>query len=111
MRSLAALVALATALGRAGELRLTVDWGGASRPRPFPVTGGVPLAKGALKDPRAARLVAHGRAVPLQTEALARWPDGSVKWLLLDFQAPTGETRFTLRFANKHNRKRSIILH
>ena len=24
--------------------------------------------------------------IPLQTEALAHWPDGSVRWLLLDFQ-------------------------
>lgn len=51
-----------------------------------PVTVGVPLAKGWLTHTGKLCLVDdESQAVPLQTEVLARWPDGSVKWLLLDF--------------------------
>jgi len=81
-----------------GELGLSVDWGGAKRGGAFPVTGGVPLARGALTDPAALRLTADGRDLPLQAETLARWPDGSVKWLLLDFQAATGTRRLVLHY-------------
>ena len=81
-----------------GELKLTVDWGGAKLARAVPVTGGVPLARGTLKDPRAVRLRAGGRELPLQAEALAWWPDRSVKWLLLDFQATPGQEDFLLEY-------------
>jgi len=71
----------------AAEIKMTVqEPSGVQRSR-WPVTSGVPLARGALKDAGTVRLVsADGRELPLQSEALARWPDGSVKWLLLDFQ-------------------------
>jgi hypothetical protein len=55
-----------------------------------PVTVGLPFPRGALPD--GARLALHdadGRTVALQTEPLARWSDGSVKWLLLDFILPS----------------------
>ncbi|MBI5799729.1 MAG: hypothetical protein HZA92_03245 [Verrucomicrobia bacterium] len=59
---------------------------GAAR-RGWPVTSGIPFAQGVLRDDRNAVLfTSDGQSVPLQTEALARWPDGSVRWLLLDFQ-------------------------
>ena len=65
-----------------------------------PVTGGVPLAEGAAPDGVAYALHdENGEAVPLQTSVLARWRDGSARWVLLDFQAapPPGETlRYTL---------------
>lgn len=52
-----------------------------------PVTHGCPFPAGALTDPERVRLVAAaGVELPLQTTVLARWPDGSVKWLLLDTQ-------------------------
>ncbi len=52
-----------------------------------PVTLGVPLPRGllsgadelTLSDPAAGQL-------SLQADPLAHWPDGSIKWLLLDFQ-------------------------
>jgi hypothetical protein len=51
-----------------------------------PVSVGLPFAKGVLHDPRTIFLLdAKRRPVPVQTETLALWPDGSVKWLLLDF--------------------------
>ena len=51
-----------------------------------PVTVGIPFPLGVLTDVRALALSdASGHFVRLQTAPLARWPDGSVKWLLLDF--------------------------
>lgn len=66
----------------------------------FPVTGGVPLPQGQLREP--ARLVlrdAAGARLPLQAEITARWPDGSARWVLLDFQTdlePLATRSFTL---------------
>jgi hypothetical protein len=54
----------------------------------WPVTHGCPFAQGALHDPEGVRLVTtQGAELPLQTAVLARWPDGSIQWLLLDSQA------------------------
>jgi hypothetical protein len=56
---------------------------------------GVPLPSGALADAAEARLFdAHERSLAAQFSALARWPDRSIKWLLvdaiLDIDANTG---------------------
>ncbi len=65
---------------------------GSGLARQFPVTSGVPFPKGALGSHRHLRLLdPRGQEVPLQTETLANWPDGSVKWVLLDFQAQSSE--------------------
>ena len=46
-----------------------------------------PFPKGALHDPGQVRLTqAQGGELPLATTVLATWPDGSIKWLLLDTQ-------------------------
>jgi len=80
------LVALAVR-AVAGEVRLTVAEPSGVARQGWPVTSGVPFAQGALKAPDASALFdADGRELPLQTEVLATWPDGSVRWLLLDFQ-------------------------
>jgi hypothetical protein len=51
-----------------------------------PVTFGVPWPRGLLADGLALSLLdPAGRNAPLQTTPLARWSDGSVKWLLVDF--------------------------
>jgi len=56
--------------------------------RKEPVTVGIPLPKGAVVDPSHLGLLdASEQSVVLQTQLLAKWPDGSVKWVLLDFQA------------------------
>jgi len=52
-----------------------------------PITVGIPFAKGSLHDPDSVGLCGPQGEVLLQTQALARWSDGSVKWLLLDFLA------------------------
>jgi hypothetical protein len=91
------LAALSQAADR--SLPLTVDWGGTISSRPLPVTGGIPFGRGDLADPAAVRLTdAVSREVPLQAEVLARWPDGSVKWLLLDFQSVPSTNALTLLY-------------
>ncbi len=56
-----------------------------------PVTVGIPWPRGKLPDPQ--KLVlrdASGKAVRLQSRATDRWPDGSVRWALLDWIAEAG---------------------
>ena len=64
------------------------------------VTSGIPLSKGTLTDKSHCRLLdADGNEVPFVGTVLARWPDQSVKWLLLDFRAAVAACqtgRFTL---------------
>lgn len=66
-----------------------------------PASASVPIPVGMLRDPHGVWLAApDGRPAPLQTQALERWPDGSVRWLLLDFLADVprdGERTFSLR--------------
>ena len=46
---------------------------------------GVPLARGALQDvAQAALFDANDTPVPAQFRVLAKWPDRSIKWLLVD---------------------------
>ncbi|MBL7040187.1 MAG: LamG domain-containing protein [Pirellulaceae bacterium] len=49
------------------------------------ITGGLPLPKSAIDHPDQVRLFDGRSEVPLQTRALAYWPDRSIKWLLLVF--------------------------
>jgi len=50
-----------------------------------PVTFGVPVPKGVWRGEELLWLRDEmGRTFPVQTETLARWSDGSVKWLLVD---------------------------
>jgi len=66
-----------------------------------PVTIGVPLPVGALAANAPARVeTAGGSAVPAASRVLERWPDGSARWLLVDFLATTsayGSSRHRLR--------------
>jgi hypothetical protein len=52
-----------------------------------PVTFGLPFPRDVLKAPQNVGLLdENGRLLPLQTQVTARWPDGSVRWLLMDAQ-------------------------
>lgn len=56
-----------------------------------PVTSGVPLPEGAIKEVGQLSLDGPaGQNVPCQFTPLSRWPDGSLKWVLLDFQSSVG---------------------
>ena len=60
---------------------------GNRRRRQEPVTAGIPLPQGFESDPGSLTLRTDAGAVPLQTRVLERWPDNSIRWLLLDFFA------------------------
>ncbi|MBM4086573.1 MAG: hypothetical protein FJ272_17455, partial [Planctomycetes bacterium] len=81
-----------TAAAQAAESRIALrvpEWTGADRDEV--VTAGVPLTKGTLPEAAQCRLLdEQGKEAPFVGTALARWPDGSVKWLLLDFRARVG---------------------
>ncbi len=75
--------------------------------RGWPVTGGVPFPQGALAGPEQVRLSGGEGEVPVQTKALARWPDGSLKWLLVSFAADVaarGEATYRLEFGRRVQR-------
>ncbi|MBY0232301.1 MAG: hypothetical protein K2W96_23740 [Gemmataceae bacterium] len=50
-----------------------------------PVSCGIPFPKGSLSG-ALSLLDGQSRPVPVQTRVLDRWPDGSTRWLLLDWQ-------------------------
>ena len=88
---LARLAALALCLipaaALAATVKLTVQEPSGVARKGWPVTSGIPFAQGALRDHMASALFGpDGKEMPLQTEVLAKWPDGSARWLLLDFQ-------------------------
>jgi hypothetical protein len=62
-------------------------------PAAWPITWGIPFAAGRVPGPENVRLLEAAesqteRELPCQVTAEARWPDGTVRWALLDFQAP-----------------------
>jgi hypothetical protein len=69
------------------DLRVEAD--GPRRPRRLePVTCGIPWPRGTLRDVGGFALHdEQGNAVPVQARVLDRWPDQSVRWVLLDWQA------------------------
>ena len=75
------------AQAQSAEISLTVEEPTGTDRIGWPVTSGIPLARNSLKNMESAALfTVDGRQIPLQTEALSLWPDGSIRWLLLDFQ-------------------------
>ena len=59
-----------------------------------PVTVGIPLPPHAVMHPdQLVLLDQKGQPSLLQSQVLARWFDGSVKWVLLDFQMNIGDCR------------------
>ena len=67
-----------------------------------PITIGIPMPRGLVTEPRQIALVdGDGKPVPLQALPTERWPDGSVRWALLDFQANgpvSADGRYELTF-------------
>jgi hypothetical protein len=53
-----------------------------------PVRAGIPLPRGTLRDAERLRLInADGRPEDVQVSPLARWPDGSLQWVLVEYLA------------------------
>jgi len=60
----------------------------------WPVRGGIPFPRGAVKSIANFRLLDDaGDPVPFQATRLAVWPDGSLKWVLFDFNAHLRATK------------------
>lgn len=51
-----------------------------------PIAFGVPVAQGLLANPDGLTLSAGEQTLPLDVRAIQHWPDGSVRWCLLDTQ-------------------------
>jgi len=95
MRRLLLFLFLIPRLGLALDIDLTVTNREQRAKTAEPITSGIPFAEGVLADAQHLQLLAAGSAIPAQFHAAARWPDGSVRWLHLDFQCDlaAGETR------------------
>ena len=66
-----------------------------------PVTCGIPWPPGALPAPsRLTMRDCQDRRIPLQTRVLDRWPDGSVRWILLDWHADMASAPYRLGVAD-----------
>ena len=68
-----------------------------------PVTVGVPWPRGVLRDAEYLACIGPDGEVPLQTEVLERWPDGSVRWVLCDTLLNTkgnGATGYRLKLSD-----------
>src|SRR6185369_6768241 len=84
-RALVLAAAIAPVLA-ALDVPLTVEDRHGYTRRSENVSTGVPLPRGAVHDvARLAVLDPAGNPVPAQFETLATWPDGSAKWVLVDF--------------------------
>ncbi len=80
------IIALFAIVSSANPLTLTVTEPSGVGRTSWPVTSGIPLPQGELNNPSNVKLLQDAAAIPLQTEILCKWPDGSIRWLLLDFQ-------------------------
>ena len=88
--------------GVSEQIPLTVaEPAGVARTNDF-VTSGVPFPQRALLSGDQLRLMnSSSKEVPMQVQVTGTWPDGSVKWALLDFQASlkaSEEQKFTLEY-------------
>jgi hypothetical protein len=81
------IILLAAPVSFSQEVDLTITEPAGVVRRRWPVTSGIPFAQGELRrHAHVALFNSAGVELPLQTEVLSRWPDRSIRWLLLDFQ-------------------------
>jgi len=95
-----AVAVLAAGSAAAVEVTLTVTNDVNTARKAGVVTAGVPFARGAVRDVKKLSVSANGRAIPAQFITLAPWPDGSVRWALMDCQVDVpagGKTELLLR--------------
>jgi hypothetical protein len=79
-----------------------------------PVRCGIPIPRGELANAANATIVENEvHPIPTQNRAMAVWPDGSVKWLYLDFQAAPGHPQYMVHYGNRvhaHAATKSVAL-
>jgi len=64
-----------------------------------PITLGVPFSKGAVQDPSKLSLFdSENNPIPIQAQPLNLWSDGSIQWILLDFQT-SAEVNTTVNYS------------
>ncbi|MFC1454077.1 hypothetical protein ACFLQL_02740, partial [Verrucomicrobiota bacterium] len=94
------LIAMVAAANARVEVPLTVKNHAGISLNKAPARGGIPFAKGVLQDGAGIKLIDEaGKNLPCQARTIARWYDGSVKWLLVDSQVDlpvAGELKLTL---------------
>lgn len=82
---------------------ITVDFGNARPTAPYPVRAGVPFARGELAEVENIRLVKGQKEADCQLTRMAVWPDGSVKWVLVEFFAKPGQS-YTIEYGTEITR-------
>jgi hypothetical protein len=88
--ALAALSALMMAAQTSQSVAFSVKETTGIRRGGYPVDVRVPFPKGALASASNARVMRNGLEVPAQFTGESNWPDGSVQWLDVDFNASIG---------------------
>jgi len=75
----------------------------------LPVCGGIPFPKGVLKLENGILVKDKaGNTVPLQSKSMARWNDGSIKWLLLNISTQlngAGDNEYAISFPVENKAK------
>ncbi len=69
------------------QIPLTLSDPGVELTGPWPLTTGVPVPQGQLGSVDQVRVMGPGGEVPAQVDLAGRWPDGSVRWLLVSWIA------------------------
>jgi len=98
---LLAMLGSAIAAQSPGTVAIHVKETAGIRRSGYPAHATVTLPKGALPDAANVRLLTSGKEVPGQFTATAKWPDGSVSTLDVDFNASLGpgeESAFQLEY-------------
>ncbi|MCI0423282.1 MAG: hypothetical protein L0312_29340, partial [Acidobacteria bacterium] len=87
------------------ETSITVSGPQFAEGRNWPVRLGLPVPQGELASPeQVAVLNSEGTRIPSQNRSMATWPDGSVKWVHLDFRhdfSKNREGRYTAAYGNQ----------
>ncbi len=74
-------------LSEKGLIPLILQDRSSAPPGLWPCQAGVPFPSGMIKNPGKLHLSdSLGRSVPIQTSIQSLWPDGSLRWVSLDFQ-------------------------
>jgi hypothetical protein len=85
-----------------------------SHAAPQPLSVGIPCRKGRLREPFALELCrSTGESLASQTQILARWPDKSVKWLLVDAivpETPAGRSVLHLQTRERGRKRETCSL-
>ena len=75
----------------------------------IPFRMGVPFARGIVRSADAIRIVdVSGAFVPIQTSVLDIWPDGSIRWCLLDWLATQEELPTEIQICDE-DRSRHVV--